>query len=489
MANPGAPKYKDIPLGIVGSTKFGQYPFISSEQTFNMVITDGYYSNFAGFKLVAAINPHGKGRAIYTSTKLGKMFAVIDNGIYTFDASLTFNLVGTTTTTFGDVFISENNNANGEVVFSDSVNLYVYVNSTNSVTTLLGGGTQPAQLGFVPGYLTYQNGRIISPDLSTNQWRLSSPNEVIAVANWPDTAQYVGAIQTKPDFARACKRFPGLGNLLFVYGNTVTEPWQDVGATLFPYQRSTSSNIDYGCLNPATIDDLEDTVCWLGVNDKAGPVIMYSNGRTVDHLSTDGIDFLLDSLTNPIHSYGFMFKQYGHLFYVITFPDDNVTYVYDWKTKQFFTLTDEKGNYFPAKKVAFFNNEYYFVSINDGNIYQFGEQFQSYNYGPGNDQQIPRMRICPEIKLPDQSYFISGYAGFKIESGITNQPQTVAMSFSKDSGSSFSSQQTINLFGLGRRQNRLMFWNQGMSNTLTFKFNFEGFQRFLLTEGVCGVFQ
>ena len=119
MANPGSQIYKDEPLKIVGSTKFGQYPKISSESTFNMTISDGYFVPFPGFKRVVKINPTGVGRGIYSSNKLNKMFAVIDNGIYTFDTDLNYHLVGNTTTTVGDVFISENNNANGEVVFSD----------------------------------------------------------------------------------------------------------------------------------------------------------------------------------------------------------------------------------------------------------------------------------------------------------------------------------------------------------------------------------
>lgn len=484
MPGMGGEKYEDRSLGIIGSTTFGQFPFISAQQTFNMVISDGFYSNFAGFKRIAKINPNGKGRGIYTSTKLGKMFAVIDNGIYTFDANIAPTLVGTTLTSFGDVFITENNNANGEVTFSDSANLYIYVNSTNSVTTLTG-----VALGFTPGYLTFQNGRVISPDLATNQWRLSTANEVIASTNWPNDAQHVGAIQTKPDFAKAAVRFPGLGNLLYVFGSIVSEQWQDVGASLFPYQRSTSSNIDYGCLNPATIADLEDIVFWLGINDKAGAVIMYSDGRTVDHLSTDGIDYKLASLTNPVNSYGFTFRQYGHVYYVITFVDDNVTYAYDKNTKKFYTLTDENFNYFPAKKVALFNNEYYFVSINDGNLYQLGGQFNTYDYGDGIVQSIPRARICPEIRLPDQSYFVAGYSGFKIESGITNKPQRVDMSLSKDSGLSFGNVQSITLPGLGHYQNRLMFWNQGIANTLTHQFRFYGFNRFLLTEGICGIYR
>ena len=487
MATPGSPKYTDQPLKIVGSTKFGQFPKISSEQTFNMTTSDGYFVPFPGFKRAAVVNPVGVGRGIYASNKLNKLFAVIDNNIYTFDDNLTSTLVGSTTTTVGDVFISENNN--GQVVFSDSVNMYVYVNSLNTVDYTL---TQ-AYLGFTPGYLTYQNGRIISPDLSSNQWRLSQPNNVLPTISFPvpfpNTNQFVGAIQTKPDFAVACIRIPGMGNLLYAFGETIAEPWIDIGATLFPYQRSQSSNIDFGCLNPATIAELDDIVCWLGVNEKSGPVIMYSNGRDASHLSTDGIDFKLQQLTNPANSYGFMLKQYGHVFYVITFPDDKLTYTYDFNEKAFYTLTDENISYFPAKRVAYFNGEYYFVSINDGNLYQLGQQFTNYDYGDENIYEIPRIRICPEIKLVDQSYFVAGYAGFTIESGLTNQTQRVDLSLSRDSGVTYGSVESMYLPGLGQRQNKLMWWQLGMANTLTPQFRFSGFDRFTGTDGILGVFQ
>ena len=482
----GGQKYTDLPLSIIGSTKFGRYPFMSSEQTYNMIMSDNYSVPFAGFKRVVEVNTSGSGRGIYSSTRLGKMFGVIDNGIYTFDASLTPRLVGNTTTVQGDVFISENNNTSngGEVAFSDGVNLYIYLENTNSVNTLTN-----AALGFTPGYLTYQNGRFVSPDLASNQWRLSDPNQSSTIGNWPSDAQHVGLIQTKPTKAVACIRFPSRGNLLLVFGNTVAEHWYDVGLQLFPYQRATATNLDYGCLNPATIAELEGTVAWLGINEKSGPTIMYSNGGDINHLSTDGIDFKLATLINPANSYGFMFKQDGHLFYVITFVSDNLTYAYDFNNKAFYTLSDEHLDYFPAKRVAFFNDQYYFVSIDDGNLYQLGTQFTNYDYGDGHVQEIPRIRICPEIRQDDQSYFISGYMGFKIESGITSLTQRVDFRLSKNSGVSFGNVQSITLPATGHYQNRLMYWNQGMSNTMTPQFRFYGFDRFIACDGIAGVYQ
>ena len=482
----GGQKYTDLPLSIIGSTKFGRYPFMSSEQTYNMIMSDNYSVPFAGFKRAAVINPSGFGRGIYSSVRLNKMFAVVDNGIYTFEANLTPRLVGNTTTVRGDVFISENNNTTngGEVAFSDSRNLYIYKQNTNSVDTLVNG----VDIDFTPGYLSYQNGRFISPDLASNQWRLSDINQS-TVGHWPTNSRHVGLIQTKPTRAVACIRFPSKGNLLLVFGNNIAEHWYDVGAQLFPYQRSQSTNIDYGCLNPATIAESEEIVAWLGINEKSGPTIMFSTGGDVNHLSTDGIDFKLATLVNPANSYGFMFKQDGHLFYVITFVDDNLTYAYDFNTNAFYTLSDQNLNYFPARRVAFFNDQYYFVSIDDGNLYQLGSQFTNYDYGDGHVHEIPRVRICPEIRQADQSYFVTGYTGFKIESGITRNTQRVDFRLSKNSGVSYGNVQSITLPVTGHYQNRLMFWNQGISNTLVPQFRFYGFDRFIAADGVVGIYQ
>lgn len=487
MANPGSPKYTDMPINITGSNTFGRYPWMSSSQTFNMIVSDQTLVPFGGYKRVVKINPTGIGRGIYSSNKLNKMFAVIDDGIYTFNTSLSKVLVGNTATTSGDVFISENNA--GQVAFSDSLNLYIYDNNTNIITRLLGGGSQPAQLGFVPGYLTYQNGRFISPDLSSNQWRLSDPNQADMISHWPPDTRHVGAIQTKPDTSVACIRFPGRGNLLLAFGETVAEHWTDMGLNLFPYQRSQNSNLDYGCLNPATIAESENHVCWLAVNEKSGPTIMYTDGGDINHLSTDGIDFKLANLTDPGNSYGFMVMLDGHLFYVITFVTDKITYAYDFNVKAFYTLTDENFSYFIAKRVAFFNDQYYFVSINDGNLYQLGTQFETYDYGNGKVREIPMVRIISEFRLPDQSYFIAGYTGFKIESGIASTEQRVDLSISRDSGVSFGNVQSMILPTLGNRLNKLMWWNLGMANTMTLQFRFYGLKRFLAVDGILGVYQ
>ena len=220
---------------------------------------------------------------------------------------------------------------------------------------------------------------------------------------------------------------------------------------------------------------------------------------------------------------------------------DNISYAFDFNTKEFSTLTSEKMGAYIAKDVVYFNGNYYFVSIIDGNIYQMGSNLYTYDYGNGNVFEIPRIRIPPPIRMPDQSRFITGYAGFTIEQGQfyfddrntqsllgteqsfpittqggqpylvptggnnyslngaqqyigignnfrTNVPR-VDLSLSKDGGVNYGNAVSINMRPLGKRQNRLMYWRLGASNELYMQFRFVGYNRFLFSDGIVGCYQ
>lgn len=531
-----SPTFTQVPLDIVGSTKFGRYPKISKEETFNMIISDGFLVPYAGHLQVGRISDQAQGRAIYTSVRYKHMILVIGNGVYTVSSNLSVTRIAEIATFEGDVYIDENNT--NQVAICDRQNIYIY----NYIT----GVFSTASLDFTPGYITYQNGRFLAAALDTATWRLSDVGNGLS---WPNDSFHVGLLQTKPDTVTAVQRFPSRGNLLYVMGSTVTEPWQDVGAQLFPYQRNSSVNVDYGCLNPATIAYNDNIVVWLAANEKSGPMIAYSTGGDIKKISTDGIDFKFAQLTNPSNSYGFLFRQDGHLIYQITFPDDNLTYIYDFNTQKFFTLCDEAMNAHIAKRVAFYNDAYYFVSFIDGNLYELSTNYTTYN-----GKEIPRVRVCKNIRLPDASRFAVNNLTFTLEQGtqpniflddnlltedglvITTEdnqplttsvtvttivespiyaedgevlltesgeeliaeeevevpfivPQKVALSVSKNGGESFGTIWSKQLNARGVFRNRLIYWNLGSANDFIPQFRFWGLGRFVVTDGVVSIYQ
>lgn len=488
--------YKKVPLNIVGSTKFGRYPKMSSEETFNMIISDGWLVQFAGYRLQTTIIPNGEGRGIISSVKLKKLFAVFNNELWSFDSSLSGSRLGTLLTFSGDVFFAENNA--GQIAVSDQQNLYVYNGITQAFDTLTESNPD---LGFFPGQITFQDGYGIAASLGTNQWRLSESNNFLM---WPNDAQHASEVSTKPTNTVGAIRFPGRGNLLLVFGDTVVEQWYDIGAKLFPYQRNQSINIDYGCINAATIDGNGDIVCWVSYNEKSGPAIMYTDGDTPKRISTDGIDFKLAQLNFPLSCYGCMLRLSGHVFYLVTWVKDNLSYLYDFNTDAFFSLCDENKNAFIVKRVAFFNNEYYFVSLRDGNLYRLSAQLFTYDYGNDEVFEIPLMRVLDSFELPDQSRFTISDYSFTIGQGDfdyttigptqtiqdVNKVPCVDLCLSKDGGTNWGSNVRRFMNPQGKRANRLYWYQCGSANTVTPQFRFHALNGpFQATNGEMGVHQ
>lgn len=502
-----------IPLPIAGGCHFGRYNKISNEQTWNMIVSDGALVDYAGYQNVfdEPLVSSSVGRGIYSSSNGNRMIVVIGSAVYsiilnTVTSILESTFVGELQTSEGDVFIAENNN--NEIAITDEKFMYVYNYKKQPAGPLWQSehtdvappynGLPPHinrfYVPFVsPGYITFQNGRLIVADIVSQFYDLSGINDALDwdVKNTKNLA-YQGSIGIKPDKVQAVVAFPGAGNNLAIFGHTVMELWQDVGNAIFPYQRSTTYNVDYGCLNASSIAALDSYIVWLSSNEQGGVTIMRVNGAAAreESISTDGIDYKLSNITDPTNCTGFLFRQDGHLIYQFTFPTDNISYIYDFDTKLFSNVSDENQNYHIARNVVFFNNNYYFVSLNDGNVYNFGTQFSNLQYSETNIQQMPRIRILPPIRLPSQRMFITKSIGFTVENGQYNDTMSECIDFrvSRDGGETFSSAIRNYMNPTGKRKSRMIFQRLGQANDLTAQIQFIGFGRFIAFDGVAEVY-
>lgn len=417
-------------LGIVCSSTFGRFPKISPETVYNMFIADDFLINFPGYAFILSLLLNGRG--IYSSQKANLLFVVSDRSIFLISSDFIPVNVFNMSTDAGDVFIDED--LLGNIAFCDGSNIYIY-NWVTKVKYIAGSHVHDLPtvidpLGFVPNYVCFHDGRFIVTSSSSGgnqigQWRLSSTSVLNGVTYivFSSGANFQGAFQTKPDLPIAVARFPGRENQILVMGTNVTEIWSDQGLALFPYQRNQSYNVDFGCLNPATVAELNNLVVWLGVNERSGPTIMYTTGQDVTSISTDGINELLESLNAPEISYGFTYIQAGHMFYVLTFydPSDNISIVYDFTTKKFYNLSDEGLNFFIAKRTVYFNNKYYFVSIVDGNLYQIDSKLTNYEYDNEIVKQIPRSVIVNTLRTKKSIPKILNDLYFIVEQGIDSK--------------------------------------------------------------------
>lgn len=450
---------QDIDVNIVCSTKFGRYPKISVEQAFNLIQSDEFMVDYSGYRNIFSQNPLspfpdpisnvGFGRGIYHSTKLNEMFVVIYNQVNIINPDNSRTKIGQLNTFSGDVFIAED--FQGHIAFCDKTTIWIYTVSTGSFLQATIQGS--AALDFTPGYISYHNGRFLSVNLANATWRISDP--ALGNSVFPNTAAFVGGFQTKADIPIVILPVPGGGNNIIVMGSNSGQLWtSNPTSALFPYQLQTGVNFDYGTVNADSVGIETNIIAWVASNEKSSPFIMYSTGGTPKRISTDGIDFQLARLTAPNDCHGFLFRQDGHLIYQFCFPTDNVSYVYDFNTEKFFTVTDEHMDYHIAKKAVSFNNDYYFVSLNDGNVYQMDTTLTTYNYGYNAqsqlvDQEIPRVVVSNPIRAEDTFNFIADSLTVPFEMGAQPDVGMSVASVTVINGGSGYTSATVRFIGGG----------------------------------------
>jgi hypothetical protein len=524
----GVSKAQKVPVNVVGSSSFGRYPKISLEKTYNMFISDEWLVNYAGYQRVSEIVPTGEGRGIFHSVRGNFLLVVVSSSVYRVGLNLAPHFIGNISTNTGDVFMDEN--LSQQICIVDGQDAYIFHYPDNTLTqqtlTFLGNP-------IIPNYVCYHNTFFLiasSPfdDNPQNWYAFEYATDSTIQLN----TQF--SLQTKPDSALAVKRLPGRGNNVIVFGSTVAEVWTQVGGDE-NYRRVQSFNIDNGVVAASTIAASEELVCWLAQNENNSPSIMVTDGASSRRISTDGIDYLLQTLKRPDKSTAFFFRQDGHLFWQVTFFDsqDNLSLIYDFNTNLFFHVSNEDLNFHPARRVVYFNEKTLFVSIRDASIYQMGTEFITYNYNIDPTEQgdvIPRIRICKSIRLEDSERFRVGQFTFWIEQGVNDfyfidpdnefcngllitetggnfivsqqgenilgqvgecapeqNPPRVDLSFSKNGNQSFSNIVSRELNINGHYRNQIRWWRMGQANEWTPQLRFWGFQRFVAQNGVAEV--
>ena len=462
----------DIPIKIVGSSIFNKYPKISAEQTCNMIISDGWLVPYAGYAkshtFPVTDTKIDIGRGIYNSVRYGMMFVVIGENIYKANSQGHYEWAWKTKSiNTTPVYISENNS--GQIVFVDGINscIIIFNYLTNHWETL--------DIDFIPSYIEFQDGYFIVPIKSSPIWRLSGINDALT---WNIFDSMKLALEA--DNAVAVIKLPSRGGQIFVFGEECTESWVNVGSSLFPYQKNTGYNIDYGCAGSETIAYSEEVVVWLAVNKHSNPIIMYSTGAEAIPITTDGISYKLSMLSHPELAFGFLFKQDGHLIYQITFPapDDNYSLIYDFSTKMFFNVSDVNYNFHPARHVEVFNGKYYFISYKDSCLYSLSSDNTTYD-----GDIIPRSRITNTIRKKDATNFIPRKLTFICEQGQNVNPARIDLSISRDGGFSYGGDDSVEMNPYAQRKNTLVFRNLGQCNEFTARLRFWSSERVLASDG------
>jgi hypothetical protein len=263
---------------------------------------------------------------------------------------------------------------------------------------------------------------------------------------------------------------------LWVFGTQRIEVWysaQNPGAVGVSIIRDNSANIEVGCLNNQVAIATNNTICWIGRDNRGSLQAWRLNGYLAERISTHALEAAWQQYTTLDDAWAFSYQEEGHPFYCVTFPTsyqyDTETaatpghsWVYDdstrlWHERAYLsggtTFTRWKGNcytynpYLADHMVGVTHSTGHIVGdyAATGFIYNMGRHLTS-----DDGATIGRERTMPHLYQGSVRNF---YKSFVLDSA--SGPSSVALSWSNDAGATYNA----GLSPTVQSQNRLV-WNR-----------------------------
>jgi hypothetical protein len=257
---------------------------------------------------------------------------------------------------------------------------------------------------------------------------------------------------------------------IWLIGQMTTEIWYNAGGSAFPFQIMPGSFIQQGCVAPRSIAQADESVFWLSQNAQGGLIVLQGAGYQVKRISTHAIESALASYVYYASAIGFCYQQLGHLFYVLTFPYDDKTWVYDVATGLWHERAWVDNNGVEHRHRA--NCHAYYDGFNivgdwqNGNIYALDPTVFT-----DNGQPIKRVRAFPHL-LQDGKRVVYREFIADMEVGTdTNSADTptVNLSWSDTRGETWSNPVSGSLGQTGQYLTSIQWQRLGMARDRVFR--------------------
>ena len=301
-----------------------------------------------------------------------KIWAVISNQLWLYGAGTWArldNVAGTTwalTSTTGRVSMaymglgsSGSANQNYAVAVADGVQ-FNYFSRVGAAETAANIAT-PSLVGSV----VFLDGRFIASDLN-NIGRFYY-SDILTPGTY--NAFSFATAEGSPDALRAI--FADRREL-YLLGDVTTEVWYNAGDANNPFQRYQGGFMQTGCAARHSVARLDNTIVWLATDErgKTYVAILGPNYQPAS-LSTPQMNYLFSNYATTSDAFAMTYRQAGHECYVLTFPTQNITWVYDAVTKEWHQWgSSTSGRHIANCMATYLGKNILSTTATDGVIYE-----------------------------------------------------------------------------------------------------------------------
>lgn len=402
------------------------------------------------YQTVAPIT--GPVRGLYTASN-GTCFAVVGPYVYTITTSYVWTQIGVLQTNTGNVSITDNTLVC--VIVDGTIHGYAIKLSDNTFGNISSTNFYAAdQVIYLDTYLLFNRS-------GTNQFffSLSEVDYDMLIAGTGFDPEDIAAKTGGND--NIIGLIP-MHREIWLIGARTSEVWFDAGAADFAFQAMPGAFIEHGCMAVGSIAKYDLAVYFLGQDSFGNSVVFEGAQYRVRAISTKAIDREISTYATKSDALGFTYLQEGHVFYVLTFPSADVTWVYDVQEEKWHkrAWTDAEGVLHRWRPNCFtvFNNKVLVGDYQNGQIYQLDLDTYLDDGSP-----IIRIRSFPHItEENDRMIHKNLIAAMEVGNEMvtsTNDNDQVSLRWSDNAGRSYN-EAVLQSFGGTGNYLTSMQWNR-----------------------------
>ena len=380
------------------------------------------------------------------------LYVVMKNKVYRVGTDWNYiEITGTLISTTGPVGMAS---GGGYVVIVDGEKLYSISETTLTAYSVGGGDCTPQTVDYLDTYF-------IVSDLNSQRFYVSDNDNPTSwsALDYASKESHAGNIRAvRVNF-----------NDLFLFGEKTSEVWLNSGSSDFPFQQAGGGVIQKGIGAVHSIAEMDNSIFWL-----ADDLMVYRlNGYQPQMISTALINQQIAGITAPEEATAYSFVMNGNSFYVITFPSDNKTLVYNAATG----LWHQWAYWIPGSNVytrhrsncyAYFNGYHVVGDFENARIYTLDADTYT-----DNSAAIRRERTAP-ILIGDRTHYfmrrleIEFKAGMGLVTGQGSDPECM-LQYSDDGGRTYGNELWAKVGKIGAYKDRSIWRRLGRFRTRKIK--------------------
>ncbi len=380
-------------------------------------------------------------RGLIANTAGTALYTVVDSALYKVGPTGVRTSIGALNTERGHVGMQIGLN---QLVVVDGLNGYVYDLLSGTFTQITSDGwLGSATVDYLDGYFTFIDPNSQRFYISAQEDALTFDELDFATGNAsPD--KLVGQVSTN--------------RVLVLFGEVSAEIWQDAGGADFPFERNSGAYLEVGLLGAFTAKELDNSVYWLGRDERGAGVVFKMEGFRPQRISTMAVEQAIQGAIRAGNSMAqavaYAYQQNGHSFYCLQVPGLDTTWVYDAASQQWHERAELVQGEYEQHRGRYHAYCYgkHIIAGDDDILYAYDPEANT-NAG----DVLCRERVSPHNATPglDRITFTKFELDCTVGFGKAGQEQAnVMLRYSNDGGHSWGSWRPATLGAVGEKTAR-----------------------------------